>query len=96
MRIAKKTTLKSLSFVTAGVMLTTGLSACSTTKSSDTKTDQKAENAADAQAEGFTPRLDKDISVNLDVSGFFGNFEALDQVVNDFNEYYPNITVSYE
>ena len=96
MRIAKKTTLKSLSFVTAGIMLTTGLSACSTTKSSDTKTDQKAENAADAQAEGFTPRLDKDISVNLDMSGFFGNFEALDQVVNDFNEYYPNVTVSYE
>ena len=25
-----------------------------------------------------------------------GNFEALDQVVNNFNEYYPNITVSYE
>lgn len=26
---------------------------------------------------------------------FFDNFEALDQVVNAFNEYYPNVSVSY-
>ena len=25
-----------------------------------------------------------------------GNFEAFDQVVNDFNEYYPNISINYE
>lgn len=47
-------------------------------------------------SEGFSPKLDTEKSVTLDISGFFGNFEALDQVVNNFNEIYPNVTVSYE
>lgn len=34
--------------------------------------------------------------MNLEMAGFLGNFEALDQVVNNFNEYYPNVTISYE
>lgn len=48
------------------------------------------------KSEGFAPRLDTEKSVTLDIAGFFGNFEALDQVVNNFNEFYPNVTVSYE
>ena len=32
----------------------------------------------------------------METVGFFGNFEALDQVTNDFNRYYPDITFSYE
>lgn len=44
----------------------------------------------------FRPSLDTKASIQLDVLGFFGNFEALDQVTNDFNRYYPNITFSYE
>lgn len=44
----------------------------------------------------FTPRLDTEASVDLSTVGFFGNFEALDQVTADFNEYYPNVTFSYE
>lgn len=44
----------------------------------------------------FTPRLDTETSVELSTVGFFGNFEALDQVTADFNEYYPNVTFSYE
>ncbi len=47
-------------------------------------------------SEEFKPRLDTDKSVALDSMVFFSNFEALDQVINDFNEYYPNVTVSYE
>lgn len=44
----------------------------------------------------FTPKLDTEKAVMLDIAGFFGNFEALDQVENDFNEYYPNVVFSYE
>lgn len=44
----------------------------------------------------FTPRLDTDARIQLDMIGYFGNFEALDQVMNDFNRFYPNITYSYQ
>lgn len=44
----------------------------------------------------FQPKLDTDAKVVLNTTGFFGNFEALDQVTNDFNAYYPNVEFSYE
>ena len=50
----------------------------------------KKENAS------FVPKLDTDKNVYLNVAGFFGNFEALDQVTADFNQYYPNVEFSYE
>lgn len=45
---------------------------------------------------GFTPELDTGKKVYMNVTGFFGNFEALDQVIVDFNRYYPNVEFSYE
>ena len=47
-------------------------------------------------AETFEPKLDTEQKVVLNTSGFFGNFEALDQVIADFNEYYPNVEFNYE
>lgn len=47
------------------------------------------------EAKKFEPKLDTNKKVELDVTGFFGNFEALDQVLNDFNQYYPNVTINY-
>ena len=44
----------------------------------------------------FTPSLDTEAATTLEIAGFMANFEALDQVVNDFNEYYPNVTITYE
>ena len=44
----------------------------------------------------FQPKLDTDAKVVVNTTGFFGNFEALDQVTNDFNVYYPNVEFSYE
>lgn len=44
----------------------------------------------------FEPQLDTKKKVELSVSGFFGNFEALDQVLADFNKYYPNVEILYE
>lgn len=82
--------IKTLSLFTTGVLVASSLCACSNTA----KKDDNAK--ADAQSEAFVPRLDKETSASLEMAVFFGNFEALDQVINDFNEYYPNITISYE
>ncbi len=44
----------------------------------------------------FKPVLDTESKVLINIAGFFGNFEALDQVTNDFNQYYPNVEFIYE
>ena len=44
----------------------------------------------------FEPKLDTKASVHIEVGVFFGNFEAFDQVINHFNEYYPNVEITYE
>ncbi len=82
----KKKTLKIVS-VFGAMMLTLGaFTGCGTKKESEEpKTEEK-----------FIPALSTEKTVDLDIAGFMGNFEALDQVVNDFNEYYPNVTIHYE
>lgn len=77
----RKRKWKTLSIALAAVM------ACSAAGCGKAETKESA---------GFTPRLDTEEPVNLEIAGFMGNFEALDQVINNFNEYYPNVTVSYE
>ena len=44
----------------------------------------------------FSPKLNENEEVNLNVIGLFSNFEAFDQVTNDFNKYYPNVKFSYQ
>lgn len=44
----------------------------------------------------FTPSLDTETSETLEIAGFMGNFEALDQVINAFNEIYPNVVFTYD
>ena len=44
----------------------------------------------------FTPRLDTNTTTTLDIAGFMGNFEALDYVINGFNEIYRNVTIFYD
>lgn len=44
----------------------------------------------------FSPRLDTQAKIVLNSAGFFGNFEALDMVTDDFNKYYPNVEFSYD
>lgn len=70
-------------------MTAAGLTGCGT----DTP---KASEAPKTENTEFKPSLDTEESTTLEIAGCLGNFEALDQVVNDFNEYYPNVTVSYE
>ena len=44
---------------------------------------------------GFTPKLDTQKEVTINVVGAFDNFPSLETVALDFAEYYPNVTVSY-
>ena len=44
----------------------------------------------------FVPQLDTEKAVELNAAVFFGNFEAFDQVINHFNEFYPNVTIIYD
>lgn len=44
----------------------------------------------------FKPRLDTQQTATLNIAGFMGNFEALDQAINAFAELYPNVTILYD
>ena len=52
--------------------------------------------ACNGDEEKFTPSLDKDKECALSIVGDWDNFEALDPVVEAFNEYYPNVTIKYK
>ena len=45
---------------------------------------------------GFSPLLDTKAELSLNVVGEYGNFEALEQVIQDFQKYYPNVSITYE
>lgn len=70
-----------------GVMVLTTAGCGNSTETDNTEKEAEA---------GFSPSLDTETPVELEIAGFMANFEALDQVVNDFNEIYPNVTVNYE
>lgn len=55
-----------------------------------------AKEAEDTKSAGFEPRLDTEMTATLEIAGFMGNFEALDQAMNAFNEYYPNVEFLYD
>lgn len=60
------------------------LTACSSQGKAENKTTE------------FTPKLDTQTTATLEIAGFMGNFEALDQIMNAFNEVYPNVTFTYD
>lgn len=90
----KKQIVRAAALLCAALLLTASLAGCAQSTTSASSAAASSESVA--QTTEFEPRLDTQKAVTLDVSGFFGNFEALDQVVNAFNEYYPNVTVNYE
>lgn len=89
----KRNFIRAATLMCAAVMLASGLTACG---SSQKESASSASSASTAEQAGFTPRLDTKAAVDLEASVFFGNFEALDQVINAFNEVYPNVTITYE
>ena len=44
---------------------------------------------------GFAPRLDTGLDVSLNVAGHYSNFEALEDEFARFNQYYPNVKLTY-
>lgn len=82
-----KKSMKLMAFSLAGLMALTG---CSSTKQADTNETKAKDTTA------FEPKLDTEKSLEITVASFFGNFEALDKVINDFNEFYPNVAITYD
>lgn len=85
---------KAISIAAVLAMLMTELGACGMSQEKADNT-QKGE-AKSSKLAKFATSLDTDKATTLEIAGYMGNFEALDQVINDFNEYYPNVTVTYE
>lgn len=52
-------------------------------------------NSEDTGAGEFTPKLDTNAAATLNIIGGLQNFEALEAVITDFGEYYPNVEVVY-
>lgn len=47
------------------------------------------------ESEEFVPSLDKNKECDIDIVGSYDNFEALEAEFDKFNEYYPNVRLSY-
>lgn len=90
----KQTMLRAAASLCAAAVLAAGLAACAPKTGSDAPA--ASSGTAVEQAAGFTPQLDTEAAVALEAGVSFGNFEALDQVINAFNEFYPNVTITYE
>jgi len=77
-------------FVFSIALLAVALVACGgSSESSETPTEK-----TDAQ-ESFTPSLDTATKCSLSVVGSYDNFEALEAEFDKFNEYYPDVELSY-
>ena len=74
---------KTICILLAALMVL-GLAACGS---------QKQE--AKAEEEGFRPALDTSAACHINVAGGYSNFEALEAEFDRFNEYYPNVELTF-
>ena len=44
----------------------------------------------------FVPKLDPETACVISVKGHYDNFEALDEQIQKFNDFYPNVEIKYE
>lgn len=88
-----KTTAKLMALTVTVAAILSAFCACTPGKKPNSETTKQGK---DQVVSAFVPALDTTGEVTIDVASFFGNFEALDQVINHFNTFYPNVTVSYE
>ena len=47
------------------------------------------------KAQGFAPKLDTQSNATVSVAGHYSNFEALEAEFSRFNQYYPNVRLTY-
>ena len=92
-------------------LMVTGLSACGAEKPEVAEekqevaeekqevTEEKQEAAGEkpetAAEEGFRPSLDTSAGTQISITGGYDNFEALEAEFDSFNEYYPNVKLTY-
>ena len=77
--------MKKVIIILLSALLLLGLCSCSSRK-------EQKEAASDA---AFKPALDTQRSADIVVMGNYANFEALEAVFDDFNAYYPNVSLSF-
>ena len=75
--------MKKIMYMLLAVVMILGLSACGSEK-------QEA-----ATEEGFSPALDTSTECAVTVAGGYDNFEALETEFDSFNEYYPNVELTF-
>jgi len=75
--------MKKLLSVFLSVLMVAELAACGNTKQDVTT------------GEGFVPALDTSTSCHINFAGGYDNFEALEAEFDRFNEYYPNVELTY-
>ena len=75
--------MKRVMYVLLAVVMILGLSACGS---------EKQETATE---EGFSPALDTSTECAVTVAGGYDNFEALETEFDSFNEYYPNVELTF-
>ena len=73
---------KTISILLAALMIM-GLAACGSEKQEP------------VTGEGFSPSLDTSTECNITVAGGYDNFEALEAEFDSFNEYYPNVELTF-
>ena len=74
---------KTISVFLSAIMVL-GLSACGTAKEQEAAVD-----------EGFKPSLDTSKSCHINVAGGYDNFEALEAEFDRFNEFYPDVELTF-
>ena len=75
--------MKKFMCVCLSVLMILGLAACG------------AEKQEAATGEGFSPALDASTECQITVAGGYDNFEALEAEFDSFNEYYPNVELTF-
>ena len=76
--------------VVSTMLVALALTACATSSDSpDASSGQAAQQAA------FAPSLDTATQCSITVAGSYDNFEALEAEFDKFNEYYPDVELSY-
>ena len=75
--------MKKFMCVCLSVLMILGMAACG------------AEKQEEPAAEGFSPALDASTECQITVAGGYDNFEALEAEFDSFNEYYPNVELTF-
>ena len=90
--------MKKAMYMFLAVLMIAGLAACGSEKPEAAKQEapnQEASKQEAAAEEGFSPALDTSADCSITVAGGYDNFEALEAEFDSFNDYYPNVEMTF-